>query len=88
MKSPSPCEIDEEILTQAAHRCMRLQDEDCTTEERLDFQHWVQIDPRHAFEYAKMLEIWDLSDQLPNNKSTSKKMLTDTSPLHNSVRKM
>ncbi|MFS2070834.1 FecR/PupR family sigma factor regulator [Pseudomonas sp. CT11-2] len=88
MKAPSPCEMDEEILTQAAHWCMRLQDDTCTTEERLAFQHWIQIDPRHAFEYAKMLEIWELSDGSPNNKSTSKKLLTDTSPLHDGVRKM
>ncbi len=35
-----------------------------------------------------MLEIWDLSDQLPDTQSTSKKLLTDTSTLHNGVRKM
>ncbi|WP_283188187.1 DUF4880 domain-containing protein [Pseudomonas sp. PMCC200344] len=88
MNPPNPCEMDEEILTQAAHWCMRLQDDTCTTEERLAFQQWIQTDPRHSFEYAKMLEIWDLSDQLPDNQSTSKKLLTDTSARHNGARKM
>jgi transmembrane sensor len=88
MKPPNPSSLDEQILTQAAHWCMRLHDDTCTTEERLDFQRWVQNDPRHAFEYAKMLEIWDLSDELPNNQSTSKKLLTDPSTPRNGVRRM
>lgn len=88
MKPPHPCALDDEILTQAAHWCMRLQDDTCTTEERLDFQRWIQDDPRHPFEYAKMLEIWDLSDELPNKQSTSKKLLTDPSTPRNGVRKM
>lgn len=46
------------------------------------------MDPRHAFEYAKMLEIWDLSDQLPNHQNTSKKLLTDRSTQQNGAHKM
>jgi transmembrane sensor len=38
MKPPNPSSLDEQILTQAAHWCMRLHDDTCTTEERLDFQ--------------------------------------------------
>lgn len=70
-------DADEEILNQAAHWCLRLQEDDCTPDERLAFQQWIQLDPRHAFEYAKMLEIWDISDQLPNHSKTRKKLLTD-----------
>lgn len=88
MNPPNPGEMDEAILSQAAHWCMRLQENTCTQEERLAFKEWIQIDPRHAFEYAKMLEIWDLSDQLPNNQNTSKRLLTDISTLKNSVQKM
>ena len=69
---PNPSELDDEVRTQAAHWCMRLHDDTCAAEERLNFQRWIQSDPHHAFEYAKMLEIWELSDELPNNQSTSK----------------
>jgi transmembrane sensor len=73
MKPTPPCEIDEEILTQAAHWCMRLQDHTCTIAERLEFQQWIQLDPLHPFEYAKMLEIWDATGQLPSTERTLKK---------------
>jgi hypothetical protein len=63
MKIPSPPE--DSVLMQAAHWCMRLRDKDCTKEERMTFQNWIQSDPVHAFEYARMLEIWDLNGQLP-----------------------
>lgn len=88
MNPSDPSELDDEILTQAAHWCMRLQDATCLVEERLDFQTWIQSDPRHAFEYAKMLEIWDLSGALPDNQSTANKLLTAPSTPHNGVRKM
>jgi transmembrane sensor len=88
MKPSSPHEADDEILTQAAHWCLRLNDETCTVDERAAFGQWVQADPRHAFEYAKMLEIWDLSEALPNNPRTSKKLLTDPSSRQDGVREM
>ncbi|MFJ2709416.1 FecR/PupR family sigma factor regulator [Pseudomonas sp. NPDC087346] len=88
MNPQSPGEIEDEILNQAALWCMCLQDETCTSEERLAFQEWIQLDPRHAFEYAKMLEIWDLSDQLPANPGTSKKLLTEPSARRDGMRKM
>ena len=88
MKPTPPCEIDDEILTQAAHWCMRLQDDSCTRTERLAFQEWIQLDPRHPFEYAKMLEIWDLSEQLPPHERTTKKLLVDRSQSQHGVRKM
>ena len=74
-------DADEEILNQAAHWCLRLQEDDCTPDERHAFQQWIQQSPRHAFEYAKMLEIWDISERLPNHSKTRKKLLSD-SPLH------
>lgn len=88
MKPSSPHETDDEILTQAAHWCLRLNDETCTADERAVFQQWVQADPRHAFEYAKMLEIWDLSEALPNNPGTAKKLLTDPSSPQDGVCEM
>ncbi|WP_256588591.1 DUF4880 domain-containing protein [Pseudomonas sp. HMWF021] len=72
-------EMEDEILNRAAHWCMRLHEDDCTQSERRAFEQWIQTDPRHAFEYAKMLEVWDISDQLPERQSTSKKLLTDVS---------
>ena len=69
-------EMDEDIFLQAADWCMRLHDDDCPPAVRQDFQRWIQLDPRHAFEYEKMLEIWDLSGQLPNEPETAKKLLT------------
>ncbi|MBZ9779970.1 DUF4880 domain-containing protein [Pseudomonas sp. REP124] len=88
MKPSNPQDSEDEILTQAANWCLRLNDETCTAEERAAFQQWVQADPRHAFEYAKMLEIWDLSDELPNDPRTAKKLLTDPPSRHHGVRKM
>jgi hypothetical protein len=35
-----------------------------------------------------MLEIWDISDQLPERQSSSKKLLTDTTARHSGTRKM
>ncbi|WP_454562619.1 FecR/PupR family sigma factor regulator [Pseudomonas sp. AIG] len=69
-------EMDEDISVQAADWCMRLHDDNCPPAVRQDFQRWIQRDPRHAFEYAKMLEIWDLSGQLPDAPETAKKLLT------------
>jgi transmembrane sensor len=80
--------MDEAILSQAAHWCMRLQENTCTQKELSAFKEWIQMDPRHAFEYAKMLEIWNLSAQLPNHQNTSKKRLTDISTQPNDARKM
>ncbi|RON24538.1 DUF4880 domain-containing protein [Pseudomonas brassicacearum] len=88
MNPPSSCDMDEAILSQAAHWCMRLQENTCTQTEKLAFKEWIQTDPRHAFEYAKMLEIWDISDQLPNHQNTSKKLLTDLSTRQNTAHKM
>ena len=69
-------EMDEDLSLQAADWCMRLHDDDCPPAVRQDFQRWIERDPRHAFEYAKMLEIWELSGQLPDEPETAKKLLT------------
>ncbi len=55
------------ITDAAAHWCMRLHADDCTTAERQDFAQWHDAHPLHAFEYAAMLEIWDVADHLPRN---------------------
>jgi transmembrane sensor len=86
---PSDCnEIDEDIANQAADWCMRLQDDDCPPADRQAFQHWIQLDPRHAFEFAKMLDIWDLSGQLPNEPETAKKLLTGDTLAHKGSREI
>jgi ferric-dicitrate binding protein FerR (iron transport regulator) len=74
--------MDEDISVQAADWCMRLHDDHCPPADRQDFQRWIQLDPRHAFEYAKMLEIWDLSGLLPEEPETAKKLLTGDTLAH------
>ncbi|WP_331695507.1 DUF4880 domain-containing protein [Pseudomonas sp. ZY71] len=88
MTSSDLGEMDEDILTQAADWCMRLNDDDCSPADRQDFQHWIQLDPRHAFEYAKMLEIWDLSGQLPEEPGPAKKLLSGDASMHKGSREM
>ncbi|MCM2362296.1 FecR family protein [Pseudomonas sp. SR18] len=63
-KSLSEAEYDA-ITEAAAHWCMRLHAGDCTPAERQAFSHWHDSHPLHAFEYAAMLEIWDVADHLP-----------------------
>ncbi|MGY2187655.1 fec operon regulator FecR [compost metagenome] len=53
------------ITDAAAHWCMRLHADDCTAQERLAFEQWLDADPLHAFEYEAMLEIWDVAGDLP-----------------------
>ncbi|WP_240921785.1 FecR family protein [Metapseudomonas otitidis] len=63
-KATSPATSDP-LVEVAAHWCMRLHAEDCTAEERAEFQAWIDSDPANALEYAEMLEIWELSAHLP-----------------------
>ncbi|WP_226457147.1 FecR family protein [Pseudomonas sp. AF03-9] len=67
-KSLSEAEYDA-ITDAAAHWCMRLHAHDCTPAERQAFEQWHDADPLHAFEYAAMLEIWDVADHLPRNEA-------------------
>lgn len=53
------------ITDAAAHWCLRLQAPDCTAAERLAFEQWLAANPLHAQEYQAMLEIWEISDNLP-----------------------
>lgn len=55
------------ITDAAAHWCMRLHASDCTAAERQAFVQWHDAHPLHAFEYAAMLEIWDVADHLPRH---------------------
>lgn len=64
--SVSEAEYDA-ITDAAAHWCMRLHAGDCTDAERQAFEQWHDAHPLHAFEYAAMLEIWDVSDHLPRH---------------------
>ena len=69
-KSLSEAEYDA-ITDAAAHWCMRLHAHDCTPVERQAFEQWHDSHPLHAFEYAAMLEIWDVADQLPRHEPAS-----------------
>lgn len=60
----SASQVEEYLMMQAAHWCIRLREADCSLAERRAFEDWLQSDPSHAFEYAKMLEAWDLTGQL------------------------
>ncbi|MFD2642794.1 FecR/PupR family sigma factor regulator [Pseudomonas japonica] len=65
MKPYFPYPLCDEILTQAAEWCLRLQEGNASVAEREAFAEWVQADPQHAFEYARVLETWELSNALP-----------------------
>jgi len=69
-KSVSEAEYDT-ITDAAAHWCMRMHASDCTPAERQAFQQWHDAHPLHAFEYAAMLEIWDVADHLPRTAPTA-----------------
>ncbi len=69
-KSLSEAEYDA-ITDAAAHWCMRLHASDCMSAEREAFAQWHDAHPLHAFEYAAMLEIWDVADHLPRNEPTA-----------------
>ncbi len=69
-KSLSEAEYDA-ITDAAAHWCMRLHAHDCTPAERQAFEQWHDAHPLHAFEYAAMLEIWDVADHLPRDEPAS-----------------
>ncbi len=66
MSENSVSEAEYDAITDAAaHWCMRLHAADCTGAERQAFQRWHDAHPLHAFEYAAMLEIWDVAEHLP-----------------------
>ena len=56
---------DDAITEAAAQWCMRLHEPDCTKQEREAFAVWLKADPLHALEYEAMLDIWEVSEQLP-----------------------
>ncbi|WP_160109324.1 FecR family protein [Pseudomonas izuensis] len=60
----SPAEYDA-IADAAAHWCMRLHADDCTLQERLAFEQWLDAHPLHVSEYEAMLEIWEVSGDVP-----------------------
>jgi len=66
MTEPTLSEAEYDAITDAAaHWCMRVHASDCTAAERKAFEQWLEVHPAHAIEYQAMLEIWDVSDQLP-----------------------
>ena len=68
MTEKSALEAEYDAITDAAaHWCMRLHADDCTAGERQAFADWHDAHPLHAFEYAAMLEIWDVADHLPRS---------------------
>lgn len=65
MPSPMPPSADERLSDEAAEWCMRLQDPDCSEEDRAAFERWYDADPRHREEFEAMREIWQASAGLP-----------------------
>lgn len=63
--TPLPQAEYDAITDAAAHWCMRLHAIDCTAQERLAFEQWLDAHPLHAFEYEAMLEIWEVAGDLP-----------------------
>lgn len=57
------------LISEAASWCLCLHDEACTAQDRAAFEQWLQLDPLHGVEYAKMLEIWALSGRLPRDRA-------------------
>ncbi|MBF8672680.1 DUF4880 domain-containing protein [Pseudomonas putida] len=57
-----------------------MHDQACSAEDHATFEHWLHANPLHAFEYAKMLEIWDLGDQLANHPASAERLLTSPAP--------
>jgi transmembrane sensor len=55
---------DDRLSAEAALWCTRLHDNDCTAEERRDFDRWIAEDPSHLAEYEAMLVIWQLAEGL------------------------
>ncbi|BBH45810.1 FecR/PupR family sigma factor regulator [Pseudomonas sp. KU43P] len=80
MKPRPPAQSLDTVITEAASWCLRLHDEGCSAEDHAAFALWLQADPLHAFEYGKMLEIWDLSDQLANHPASASTLLTNAAP--------
>lgn len=62
--SPSDAELNA-ITDAAAHWCMRLHADDCTPQERAEFEHWFAANPLHAQEFEAMQDIWITADHLP-----------------------
>lgn len=70
MTSPSSpqfsCPPDDEAITaQAVDWCVRLHDQAPTAADLAAFEAWRRSDPRHADEYDEVVQLWDLSRQLP-----------------------
>lgn len=80
MTPPPPVHSHDTVIAEAATWCLRLHDEACTADDHAAFEQWLQADPLHAFEYGKMLEIWVISDKLPNHPATSKRLVTQAAP--------
>ena len=68
------------VTDAAAHWCMRLHAFDCTVAERQAFEQWHDAHPLHAFEYAAMLEIWDVADHLPRTREAPPPVVLVTPP--------
>lgn len=56
---------DEAITAQAVDWCVRLHDQDPTAADLAAFEAWRRSDPRHAREYDEVVQLWDLSRELP-----------------------
>lgn len=71
MTAPSPpqysCSPDDEAITaQAVDWCVRLHDQSPTAADLAAFEAWRRSDPRHGQEYDEVVQLWDLSRELPS----------------------
>ncbi|OLU26315.1 hypothetical protein BVH03_16515 [Pseudomonas sp. PA15(2017)] len=64
---PSSVPASDPLIDEAAHWCMRMHADDRTPQECEAFERWLHSDPRHAEEYAAMLDIWQISEHLPRH---------------------
>lgn len=74
MVNPPPLSAITDPEAEAGSWILRLQDPDCSDEEREAFMRWLESDPRHVLEYRAMLEIWAVSEDLPMRTLATKRV--------------
>jgi transmembrane sensor len=66
MPTPSASDPTQDAVSvEAAHWCMRVNEDDFTEQEREQLNQWLDIDPLHRREFDAMMKIWTVSEFLP-----------------------
>lgn len=63
----APMTPDDDLTREASRWCVLLHGDDCSAADREAFGRWQAADPRHAAEYAAVLDLWDLSGDLASS---------------------